>query len=97
MAGPLAGVRVVELGSFITAPYASQLLADLGAEVVKIERPPEGDPFRSWDGGLYGPTYLAFNRSKRSLSLNFEAAGAHEVFWRLVDARTSCWRTSSRG
>jgi crotonobetainyl-CoA:carnitine CoA-transferase CaiB-like acyl-CoA transferase len=85
MPGPLAGVRVVELGSFITAPYASQLLADLGAAVVKIERPPEGDPFRSWDGGLYGPTYLAFNRSKRSLSLNFQAAGAYDVFWRLAE------------
>jgi crotonobetainyl-CoA:carnitine CoA-transferase CaiB-like acyl-CoA transferase len=85
MPGPLQGVRVVELGSFITAPYASQLLADLGADVVKIERPPAGDPFRSWDGGLYGPTFLAFNRSKRSLSLNFGDARAYEVFWRLVE------------
>jgi len=85
MPGPLAGVRVVELGSFITAPYASQLLGDLGAEVVKIERPPAGDPFRAWDGGLYGPTYLAFNRSKRSLALDFRAPRAQEVFWRLVE------------
>ena len=44
---PLAGLRVIELGHYIAAPFATRLLADLGAEVIKVE-PPEGDPVRGW-------------------------------------------------
>ena len=44
---PLQGLRLVELGHYIAAPFATRLLADLGAEVIKVE-PPEGDPVRSW-------------------------------------------------
>ena len=47
MTGPLAGLRVVEVGSDITAPYCTKLLVDLGADVCKIE-PPAGDPLRRW-------------------------------------------------
>jgi len=47
-AGPLAGLRVLELGSFIAGPFAGQLLGDLGADVVKIEPPGAGDPMRAW-------------------------------------------------
>ena len=49
----LDGVRVLDLGSFITAPYAAMLLAEMGADVVKVERPGGGDPFRAFNGGLY--------------------------------------------
>ena len=54
MAKVLAGVRVVEQGTFITGPAASMLLADLGADVIKVEQP-AGDPFRAFRGGLYSP------------------------------------------
>jgi formyl-CoA transferase len=68
----LAGVRVLELGTTITAPLAAVMLADLGADVIKIERP-EGDPFRSFRGGAYSPHFVAFNRNKRSVVLDLTA------------------------
>lgn len=66
----LQGVRVVEHGTFITGPAASMLLADLGADVVKVEMPVTGDPFRAFKGGLYSPHYQTYNRNKRSVTLN---------------------------
>jgi crotonobetainyl-CoA:carnitine CoA-transferase CaiB-like acyl-CoA transferase len=66
----LNGVTVLELGSYITAPLAALMLADLGADVIKVERP-EGDPFRRARGGQYGPNFIAFNRNKRSVVLDF--------------------------
>ena len=71
MSGPLAGYRVVDHGEFITAPYAAMLLGDLGAEVVKVERP-GGDRFRHFEHGSYGPQFQAFNRNKKSLVLDLE-------------------------
>ena len=56
MAKVLAGLRVVEMGTFITGPAAAMHLGDLGADVVKVERPGTGDPLRSFKGGLYSPT-----------------------------------------
>ena len=50
-AGPLAGLKVVELGQLIAGPFAAKTLADFGAEVVKIEPPGLGDPLRKWSGG----------------------------------------------
>jgi crotonobetainyl-CoA:carnitine CoA-transferase CaiB-like acyl-CoA transferase len=68
----LKGVRVVELGTMITAPLAGMMLADLGADVIKVERPDGGDPFRSFRGGLYSPHFIAFNRNKRSVALDLQ-------------------------
>jgi crotonobetainyl-CoA:carnitine CoA-transferase CaiB-like acyl-CoA transferase len=83
--GPLSGYRVIEAARFVTGPYASQLLADLGAEVIKIEDPEGGDPFRGWDErGGYAPMYRAFNRSKRSLTLNLRHAQGRAIIERLV-------------
>jgi crotonobetainyl-CoA:carnitine CoA-transferase CaiB-like acyl-CoA transferase len=65
----LAGVRVVEHGTFITGPAASMLLADMGADVVKVEQP-AGDPFRAFRGGLYSPHYQTYNRNKKSVTLD---------------------------
>src|SRR5690606_40608268 len=62
----LKGLRVVEHGTFITGPAASMMLADMGAEVVKVELPGSGDPFRAFKGGLYSPHYQTYNRNKRS-------------------------------
>ncbi|MCW2795471.1 CoA transferase, partial [Nocardioides sp.] len=59
-----------EQGAFITGPYASMLLADMGADVIKVERPGTGDAFRSYDGTLYASTFQAFNRNKRSVTVD---------------------------
>lgn len=67
----LQKIRVLDLGSFITAPYAAMLLAELGAEVVKVERPGGGDPFRAFDGNLYSPQFQAHNRNKKSILLDY--------------------------
>jgi crotonobetainyl-CoA:carnitine CoA-transferase CaiB-like acyl-CoA transferase len=80
----LNGVRVVEHGTFITGPAASMLLADLGADVVKVELPGTGDPFRAFKGGLYSPHYQTYNRNKRSVTLNTKQAGDLEQFDELI-------------
>ena len=67
----LSGVRVLDLGSFITAPYAAMLLAELGADVIKVEKPGTGDPFRAFGEGLYSSHFQAHNRNKRSVALDF--------------------------
>jgi crotonobetainyl-CoA:carnitine CoA-transferase CaiB-like acyl-CoA transferase len=80
----LEGVRVLEHGTFITGPAASMLLADLGADVVKVELPGTGDPFRAFKGGLYSPHYQTVNRNKRSITLNTKQAADLERFDALV-------------
>ena len=73
---PLRGVRVLDFGSFITAPYAAMLLAEFGADVVKVERPAGGDPFRAFGGGLYSAQFQAHNRHKRSLAFDYRHPAA---------------------
>lgn len=80
----LKGVLVLEMGTFITGPYTGMLLGDLGAEVIKIERPGAGDPFRSFQGGLYSPHFRAYNRNKKSLTLNLSSEAGKDIFRRLV-------------
>jgi crotonobetainyl-CoA:carnitine CoA-transferase CaiB-like acyl-CoA transferase len=84
MAGALEGIRVVEIASYVTGPFASLLLADLGAEVVKIEQPGQGDPFRGWGENLYSSNFRSLNRNKRSLTLDLRHAEAREIFLKLV-------------
>ena len=67
----LQNIRVLDLGGFITGPYAAMLLAELGADVVKVERPGAGDPFRAFRNGLYSPHFQAHNRNKRSIALEY--------------------------
>jgi len=83
--GPLSGVRVVESASFITGPYCGQLLADLGADVIKVESPEGGDPFRSFAGTLYSPHFIAYNRNKRSIALDLRAERGKRVMQRLLE------------
>lgn len=83
MIGTLAGTRVVEQGTFITGPCAGMMLADLGADVIKIESP-EGDPYRSYQSGLYSPHFQAYNRNKRSLALDLKSAKDRELFEGLI-------------
>ncbi|MEM7745506.1 MAG: CoA transferase [Pseudomonadota bacterium] len=72
---PLAGIRVVEIGHSIAAPYAALVLAELGAEVIKIERPGAGDDARLWGAAVEGasPTFHAMNRLKRSVTLDLKS------------------------
>ncbi|WP_412722783.1 CaiB/BaiF CoA transferase family protein [Alteromonas sp. D210916BOD_24] len=70
MAKMLANVKVVEMGTFITGPAAGMFLADMGADVIKVERPESGDPFRAYKGELYSPHFQTYNRNKRSIELD---------------------------
>jgi crotonobetainyl-CoA:carnitine CoA-transferase CaiB-like acyl-CoA transferase len=81
---PIHGVRVVEIANFITGPYAGMLLADLGAEVIKVEHPNGGDPFRSWNHGTYSPQFRAYNRGKKSLTLDLKSARGSQILHELV-------------
>ena len=86
-AAPLAGVRVLDLSRVLAGPYCSMLLADLGADVVKVERPGAGDPTRAW-----GPPfregesayYLCVNRGKRSVTIDLGDPAGSEVARRLA-------------
>ncbi len=80
----LEGIRVIDLGSFITAPLAAMMLGDLGADVIKVERP-EGDPFRRSDGTQYSATFIAYNRNKRSIVLDTTTEAGREAQLRLID------------
>jgi crotonobetainyl-CoA:carnitine CoA-transferase CaiB-like acyl-CoA transferase len=80
----LSGIKVLEQGTFITGPAAGMFLADLGAEVVKIEQPGAGDPFRAFRGGLYSPHFQTYNRNKRSVTLNPKQPEDAAVFDELV-------------
>ena len=70
---PLAGLKIVELGHYIAAPFATRLLADLGAEVVKVE-PPGGDPVRGWGSSVDGnPVWFSVHgRNKLSVTLDLK-------------------------
>jgi len=84
MAGALDGIKVLEMANYISGPFASMLLADLGATVIKIEIPGQGDPFRGWGEVPYSPTFCSLNRNKQSLSLNVQEAQGKEIFMRLA-------------
>lgn len=82
---PLAGVTVLEMGTFITGPAAGMLLADMGADVIKIEQPGTGDPFRSFKGELYSPHFQTYNRNKRSITIDPKKESDLLVLDRLVE------------
>lgn len=84
--GPLAGLRVVELGNFIAAPSAGRLMADLGADVVKVERPVGGDELRRWrlHEGDTSLLFRAMNRNKRSLTLDLKHPEGRAVALELI-------------
>jgi crotonobetainyl-CoA:carnitine CoA-transferase CaiB-like acyl-CoA transferase len=79
----LEGIRVVEQGTFITGPCAGMMLADLGADVIKIESP-EGDPYRAYQGGAYSPHFQAYNRNKRSIALDLKQSADRDLFTGLI-------------
>ena len=69
----LQGVKVLELGTMISAPMAGMMLADIGADVLKVEHPKGGDPFRGFASGQYSPNFIAYNRNKRSMKLDLRS------------------------
>jgi crotonobetainyl-CoA:carnitine CoA-transferase CaiB-like acyl-CoA transferase len=83
---PLAGLRVLNLGTIIAGPYTATLLGELGAEVIKVERPPHGDEFRTAHGGRGGAGFSVYNRDQRSLLLGLGAEPGAGVFRDLVRA-----------
>ncbi len=85
-AGPLAGLKVIELGQLIAGPFASKTLADFGAEVIKIEAPGAGDPLRKWRLLKDGTSvwWQVQSRNKRSLALDLKQAEAQEIVRQLV-------------
>jgi formyl-CoA transferase len=85
-AGPLAGLKVVELGTLIAGPYCARLLAEFGAEVVKVETPGEGDPLRKWRKLHEGNSlwWYAQARNKKSVAVNLKDPDGQEVVRRLV-------------
>jgi glutaryl-CoA transferase len=93
MPGPLAGLRVLELARILAGPWAGQMLADLGADVVKVERKGAGDDTRGWgppfvaaaDGGHLGAAYFhATNRGKRSIEVDFESEDGRRIVRKLA-------------
>lgn len=83
--GALSGLKVIDQGTFITGSFATMLLADLGAEVIKVERKGTGDPYRSFRGGLYAPHFQANNRSKQSIGIDMNDPDDREVLYRLIE------------
>jgi len=86
MIPPLDGIRVVENASFVSGPYAGMLLADLGATVIKVERPGTGDPLReapAWSDDS-PPPFAAYNRNKSSVTIDLKKDGGRAVYERLV-------------
>jgi formyl-CoA transferase len=80
--GPLAGVRVLELGTLIAGPFATRLLADLGAEVIKVEAPGRGDPMRQWGAAQENGRSLWWpiqTRGKKLITLDLRSAGGQEL------------------
>jgi crotonobetainyl-CoA:carnitine CoA-transferase CaiB-like acyl-CoA transferase len=93
MPGPLDGIRVIDCSTVLAGPYCTMVLADLGADVIKVE-PPAGDATRSWGPPWVGDEaagtrtaayYLAINRNKRSLRLDLRQEAGRSVLWRLLE------------
>ena len=89
MSGPLAGLVVADFAQLAQGPFATQMLGDLGAEIIKIE-PIKGDWMRHWSmANLFvegeGASYLSFNRNKRSIAIDLKNPRGKEVALRLID------------
>ena len=85
---PLDGIRVVDLTRVLSGPYCTMQLGDLGAEVIKVERPGEGDDTRAFAPPFQGDQaayFLSVNRNKKSITLDMKSERGKEVLWRLID------------
>src|SRR5437762_5286171 len=85
--GPLAGIRVLDASRVLAGPFCGQILGDLGAEVIKVERPGAGDETRAWGPPFLGSLsayYLSCNRSKKALTLDLSRPEGVKLFHELV-------------
>jgi crotonobetainyl-CoA:carnitine CoA-transferase CaiB-like acyl-CoA transferase len=84
--GPLAGLTVLELGHFIAAPFCTRLLADMGATVIKVEPPGDGDPVRSWGEMVDGRSvwWSVHGRNKKSITINLKSPEGRQLVLDLV-------------
>src|SRR5690348_15025929 len=71
--GALTGISVLEFANYVSGPYAGMMLADMGAEVIKVEPPGGGDPFRGWGAADYSATFGSVNRNKKSVVLDLKS------------------------
>ena len=86
MSGPLTGLKVIELGQLIAAPFATRLLAEFGATVIKVEPPGAGDPLRKWRKTHNGTSLWAYvqSRNKHSVTIDLKAPEGQEIVRRLA-------------
>lgn len=88
-AAPLAGIRVLDLSKILAGPYVGMSLADMGADVIKVEHPDDGDPTRKWGPPFQGDDatyYLSTNRNKRSVTLDLKSDEGKEAAHRLIES-----------
>ena len=84
--GPLAGLKVLDLTEHMAGPFCTMILADMGAEVVKLERPGKGDSVRAWgDGSARNPYFRYINRNKKGITLDYKQPEGKALFFRLVE------------
>ncbi|EGU60452.1 putative Formyl-CoA transferase [Vibrio nigripulchritudo ATCC 27043] len=87
----LSDVTILDFSQLLQGPFATQMLGDMGANVIKVERPVSGDLFRSmtfnnqWVGGKESPNFLAWNRNKRSIAVNLKSEESIAILYRLVE------------
>ena len=89
--GPLAGLRVIDASRVLAGPYLAMLLGDMGADVVKIEKPDGGDQTRGWGPPFVGPPearvsayFVSANRNKRSMALDLKSPAGRRIFRKLL-------------
>src|SRR5262245_29214599 len=96
-APPLDGIRIIEAASYLSGPYTGQMLADLGAEVIKLEAPPRGDAFRRFNRPptIYSPIFANANRGKRSVLADLKDPAQRAAVLELVGT-SDVWITNWR-
>ncbi|MGA3297609.1 MAG: CoA transferase, partial [Candidatus Bathyarchaeia archaeon] len=88
MPGPLTGIRVLDASRILTGPFCSMMLGDLGAEIIKIERPQTGDDTRSWGPPFIDSEsayFLSINRNKKSITLDLNTEEGRRIFYSLAE------------
>ena len=97
MAAPLDGIKILDLTIFQNGPWATVMLSDMGAEVIKVEDPAGGDPGRgiSTSSGQHNSYFETMNRNKRSITLNLKSDEGRAVFHRSPRRPTRLHRTSA--